>query len=361
MGVGFGGAQQNAADWQQISGGGLTPTLKRELDQLFESDSMIQVQVDTFVRLLESVQDDLTRLFAGRPSVRQIKWAIDTKVNQGSFPKDPNIKRMREKVAKFVHEMRHGETGELAALCMLTGVYIDAQARKSCPFPEEILARGPGDGTAEARRVRDAKAKLVAQHNEALDEPTTGITLPVFDAGREVGTIEVERSLRPALLGAGLAALLAALLAGAVFMALRLLPLRALRRAERKAAEQTAHVYERLVEALGGASRAGVGAPTLTETGIVLSHRLRVDARGLLARFVQTAGVEVVPFGEAHFAAAVEAWWRFGKGRHAASLNFGDCLSYAVARLAGAQFERPRADLLLDRAPAGMEPGQLPG
>jgi acyl-CoA thioester hydrolase len=49
---------------------------------------------------------------------------------------------VREKVAKFVHEMRHGETGELAALCRLTGVYIDAQARKSCPFPDEILARG---------------------------------------------------------------------------------------------------------------------------------------------------------------------------------------------------------------------------
>jgi hypothetical protein len=91
---------------QQISGGGLTPTLKRELDQLFESDQMIQVQVDTFVRLLESVQDDLTRLFAGQPSVRQIKWAIDTKVNQGSFPKDPNIKRMREKVAKANAEGR---------------------------------------------------------------------------------------------------------------------------------------------------------------------------------------------------------------------------------------------------------------
>jgi acyl-CoA thioester hydrolase len=49
---------------------------------------------------------------------------------------------VREKAAKFVHEMRHGETGELAALCGLAGVYIDAQARKSCPFPDEILARG---------------------------------------------------------------------------------------------------------------------------------------------------------------------------------------------------------------------------
>ena len=49
---------------------------------------------------------------------------------------------VRDKVARFVHEMRHGETGELAALCTLTGVYIDAEARKSCPFPQDILARG---------------------------------------------------------------------------------------------------------------------------------------------------------------------------------------------------------------------------
>jgi acyl-CoA thioester hydrolase len=49
---------------------------------------------------------------------------------------------IRDKVARFVHEMRHGETGELAALCMLTGVHLDAVARKSCAFPEEILARG---------------------------------------------------------------------------------------------------------------------------------------------------------------------------------------------------------------------------
>jgi acyl-CoA thioester hydrolase len=49
---------------------------------------------------------------------------------------------IRDKVARFVHEMRHAESGELAALCMLTGVHIDAVARKSCAFPEDILARG---------------------------------------------------------------------------------------------------------------------------------------------------------------------------------------------------------------------------
>jgi ribonuclease VapC len=42
----------------------------------------------------------------------------------------------------------------------------------------------------------------------------------------------------------------------------------------------------------------------------------------------------VVPFGEDHWPVAVDAYARFGNGRHPASLNFGDCLTYAVARLA---------------------------
>jgi acyl-CoA thioester hydrolase len=49
---------------------------------------------------------------------------------------------VREKLARFVHEMRNGETGEIAAYCMLTGVHIDTEQRRSCPFPQEILARG---------------------------------------------------------------------------------------------------------------------------------------------------------------------------------------------------------------------------
>ena len=49
---------------------------------------------------------------------------------------------VREKVATFVHEMRNAATGEISALCVLTGVHIDAETRKSCPFPADILARG---------------------------------------------------------------------------------------------------------------------------------------------------------------------------------------------------------------------------
>ena len=46
-------------------------------------------------------------------------------------------------------------------------------------------------------------------------------------------------------------------------------------------------------------------------------------------------GIQEVPFGEIHWREAMDAYRRFGKGRHPAALNFGDCMTYAVAKLAG--------------------------
>ena len=92
--------------------------------------------------------------------------------------------------------------------------------------------------------------------------------------------------------------------------------------------------FEELKEKLARDPAVGIGVPTLTETGIVLSARMRQDARGLLARFMQVASIATIPFGDVHYAAAVEAWLRYGKGRHPAALNFGDCLAYATARTA---------------------------
>lgn len=77
------------------------------------------------------------------------------------------------------------------------------------------------------------------------------------------------------------------------------------------------------------------GAPTLAETGIVLHARLGEASRGLLERFLDEFGVAEIPFGEVHWREAVEAFRRFGRGRHPAGLNFGDCLTYAAAHLAG--------------------------
>lgn len=91
---------------------------------------------------------------------------------------------------------------------------------------------------------------------------------------------------------------------------------------------------ERLIDALSSAVSTGIGAPTLAETAIVLGSRIGYEKRGILFRFIQEFDVAVIPFGDLHWLAAVEAYERYGKGRHTAALNFGHCLTYAVARLA---------------------------
>lgn len=90
-----------------------------------------------------------------------------------------------------------------------------------------------------------------------------------------------------------------------------------------------------LIDAIQAASIVGVGAPTLAETGIVLGARLGFEQLALLHRFQQLFSVNVLAFQTHHWNEAVEAYRRFGKGRHRASLNFADCLSYAAARVAG--------------------------
>ena len=93
--------------------------------------------------------------------------------------------------------------------------------------------------------------------------------------------------------------------------------------------------FEPVFKKLAAADSAGIGAATLAETAIVLRARLGIDPRGMLGRFLQEFGITIIPFGEDHWREAAEAFGRYGKGLHAASLNFGDCMSYAVAKLAG--------------------------
>ncbi len=88
-------------------------------------------------------------------------------------------------------------------------------------------------------------------------------------------------------------------------------------------------------ERIGAADVLGIGTPTLTETGVVLEGRLGVASRALLIRFLDETGVQPLPFLDLHWRVAVEAFVRFGRGRHPAKLNLGDCLSYASAKVAG--------------------------
>jgi ribonuclease VapC len=93
--------------------------------------------------------------------------------------------------------------------------------------------------------------------------------------------------------------------------------------------------YEGILAKIADATIAVIGAPTLLETAMVLSARTRQDARLDLMNSLRRLRVQVVSFTEEHYDVAADAFLRYGKGRHAAGLNFGDCMSYAVASVSG--------------------------
>jgi ribonuclease VapC len=95
------------------------------------------------------------------------------------------------------------------------------------------------------------------------------------------------------------------------------------------------HGWETLVAKLADAEVTLISAPTLLETAMVLSGRTGADSRLLIAGLLREFGVQVSPFTEDHYHAAIDAFLRYGKGRHPAALNFGDCMTYAVAAVAG--------------------------
>jgi ribonuclease VapC len=91
------------------------------------------------------------------------------------------------------------------------------------------------------------------------------------------------------------------------------------------------HGHLDLIDRILNAGSVRVGTPTLVETGLVFAGRRRTKAIGEVEQLVQELGVTVVPFGEQEWRVAMDAFLRFGRGRHPAALNFGDCLAYATA------------------------------
>jgi ribonuclease VapC len=78
-----------------------------------------------------------------------------------------------------------------------------------------------------------------------------------------------------------------------------------------------------------------VSAATLLETALVIEVRKGERGGHELDRLIEKAEVLVVPVDAEHVSEARRAYRRFGKGRHAAGLNFGDVFAYALARTAG--------------------------
>ncbi|MEB3271350.1 MAG: type II toxin-antitoxin system VapC family toxin [Synechococcus sp.] len=85
------------------------------------------------------------------------------------------------------------------------------------------------------------------------------------------------------------------------------------------------------IDAIEAAHERLISAPSLVELSIVTEARCGAGGLQDLDLFLVAAGIETVPFDAAQALLARLAFQRFGKGRHPAGLNFGDCLSYALA------------------------------
>lgn len=90
-----------------------------------------------------------------------------------------------------------------------------------------------------------------------------------------------------------------------------------------------------LVDRILEADVVRIGTPTLVETAVVLAHKRQRPSLGELKALIDELGVTVIPFDAQHWEAAASAFERFGRGRHKAGLNFGDCMTYATAAVAG--------------------------
>jgi ribonuclease VapC len=87
----------------------------------------------------------------------------------------------------------------------------------------------------------------------------------------------------------------------------------------------------RLVRALTNDPVLLISTATLVETSIVASTRFGDEIVETLELFLAALAVEIVPFTVQQAALARRAHQRYGKGRHPAGLNFGDCFAYALA------------------------------
>jgi ribonuclease VapC len=92
---------------------------------------------------------------------------------------------------------------------------------------------------------------------------------------------------------------------------------------------------ERLAAMIRDTDTTAIAAPTLLETAIVAEGRTLPGMAEKLDALLGAIRPEIVPFTAEHVSLARDAWRRYGKGRHRAGLNLGDCFAYALAKERG--------------------------
>lgn len=109
---------------------------------------------------------------------------------------------------------------------------------------------------------------------------------------------------------------------------------------------------ERLVLAIEADATRFVSAATVLEASLVVLGRFGEAGEAPLDRLLRSVRAEVQPVDDEQLAIARDAALRYGRGRHAAGLNFGDCFAYALAiargeplLFVGADFSRTDVDV----------------
>jgi len=96
--------------------------------------------------------------------------------------------------------------------------------------------------------------------------------------------------------------------------------------------EDDAEVYAQLITR---SDSRRMSAATFVETAIVVETQTKTSGSRQLDAFLRRADIAIEPVTEEHAHLARQAFIDFGKGRHAAGLNYGDCFSYALAKATG--------------------------
>jgi ribonuclease VapC len=96
--------------------------------------------------------------------------------------------------------------------------------------------------------------------------------------------------------------------------------------------EPDAALYTQLIH---GADRCLISAANFVELSIVIEGQIGPDAGRQCDAFFRRAGIVIEPVTVEQAHLARQAFLDFGKGRHPAGLNFGDCFAYALAKITG--------------------------
>lgn len=93
--------------------------------------------------------------------------------------------------------------------------------------------------------------------------------------------------------------------------------------------------WHELATVMNAADERLLSTATLVEAGIVMEDRARPMGAGFVNLLVREAEIEIIDLDRADAESAIDAWRRFGRGKHPARLNLGDCFTYALAERTG--------------------------